>query len=138
MLDTLPESQKKMIIFKQAILVYEALIGYQIYTWGPNSENCGQQINSLFQGFSRLIHFSKVIVTITISSYVIFCFLQNITKPKKAEAKKKRANANETTQQQADSTIKKENWQKLAKSFKLPNTVLDIKIIVKALNVLHR
>lgn len=50
-----------MIILKQALLVYEALIGYQIYIWGQHSESSGQQINSLFQGFTRLIHFSKVI-----------------------------------------------------------------------------
>lgn len=60
LLDVIPESQEKVHILKEAMTVYEALIGYKICSWNKQSENCGQIINGLFQGYNRLLHFVKV------------------------------------------------------------------------------
>ncbi|KAJ8921771.1 hypothetical protein NQ315_008396 [Exocentrus adspersus] len=122
LLDVIPESQEKVHVLKEAMSVYEALIGYKICSWNNQSENHGQVINSLFQGYSRLLHFSKV---------------QNIhlLNLKKAEAKKRKLN--KTTQQtQNDATTKKDK-QKASRHFKVPDTVLSFETIQKALVLLH-
>ncbi|KAG5900127.1 hypothetical protein JTB14_012800 [Gonioctena quinquepunctata] len=119
LLDILPESQKKMLILKESMAVYEALIGYKLFSWSISSENQGKHINSLYQGYSRLLDFSK-----------------GLSKPKKTGAKKKKSDNKTTQQTQPDATMKKDT-QKAAKAFKLPDSVLNFKTVIKALSLLH-
>lgn len=58
--DPLPESQQKMLILKEVINVFEALMGYKIATLSSGNENQCGIINSLFQGYTRFLHFGKV------------------------------------------------------------------------------
>lgn len=60
LLDGSPDSQKHILILKQCMSVYEALMGFLISSWSPNSENTAHKINCLFQGYSRLVDLSKV------------------------------------------------------------------------------
>ncbi|XP_018565780.1 Fanconi anemia group I protein [Anoplophora glabripennis] len=118
LLDIIPESQEKVHILKEAMTVYEALIGYKICSWNKQSENHGQTINSLFQGYNRLLHFAKT-----------------LAKPKKGDAKKKKLD--KTTQQtQSDATLKKDK-QKSSKQLKIPDTVFNFQVIKRALILLH-
>ncbi|XP_056642069.1 Fanconi anemia group I protein isoform X1 [Diorhabda sublineata] len=116
LLDIIPESQKKSHILKEAMSTYEALLGYKIFSWNLHSDKQSQTVNSLFQGYNRLIHFSK-----------------SLSKPKKAESKKK--NANKSTQ--PTQTQKKDSHKSANKSFKIPDTVWDFEIAKKALNLLY-
>jgi len=61
LLDNIPEAQQKVFILNESINVCEALIGYKVYTWNNNSQNCAQEINSLFQIYARLCHCIKVL-----------------------------------------------------------------------------
>ncbi|RZC32682.1 FANCI HD2 domain containing protein [Asbolus verrucosus] len=106
LLDVMPESQEKLLILKEAMCVYEALIGYKFYSWELESENNDKEVSGLFQGYFRLLNFSK-----------------NISKPKKAESKKKK-DCNKTTEQTNNTTLKKDG-QRASKSFKPPDTALD-------------
>lgn len=116
--DIMPEAQQKLLILKEAMSVYEALIGYKVYSWELESDNNGKQINGLFQGYSRLLHFFK-----------------NLGKPKKADKRKK--DANKTTQQTANNTTIRKDGQKSSKSLKVPQTVLDFQVMTKIMNLLH-
>ncbi|XP_018318528.1 Fanconi anemia group I protein [Agrilus planipennis] len=111
LLDVVPESQEKMIILKEVMLVYEALIGFKINIWNVNNENAGQQIKSLFDAYKRLVDFSK-----------------NLSKPKKGD-KRKKGDPTEPS--------KKNNLQK-PKAFKMPDTLLNFETLKKLLELLHR
>lgn len=121
LLDILPESQLKMHVLKEAMSVYEALIGYKIYSWDKHSQDQGKIIHSLYQGYSRLLHFAK-----------------NLSNSKKKDGQKKKTGKsghNKTTQQtQADNTLKKDGQKG---SFKVPETVMDFECITKSLHLLH-
>ncbi|KAF2901837.1 hypothetical protein ILUMI_04348 [Ignelater luminosus] len=119
LLDVIPESQQKLLVLKEALSVYEALIGYKICSWGPQSEDNGQQISNLFQSYSRLMDFAK-----------------NLLKPKKSDKRKKKGDANKTTQS-SQNTSKVDGTPK-SKSFKLPKTILDFQTIGKILHLLHK
>ncbi|CAH0559213.1 unnamed protein product [Brassicogethes aeneus] len=116
LLDILPECQKKGLILKEALNVYEALIGYKILSWCKDSENIGQEINNLFQGYSRLYQFSK-----------------NLLKPKK-DARKKNQN-NRATQNNTD--INTQRKEQKVKNIKMPDSLWSNKTIVRALELLH-
>ncbi|CAH2009829.1 unnamed protein product [Acanthoscelides obtectus] len=120
LLDILPEAQRKLQILQEAISVYEALIGYKINTWNEHSENQARTVYALFQGYSRLEQFAKT-----------------LSKPKKAEAKKKR-DMNKSTQQSHNNTTAtcKKDGQK-PRTFRSPKTVLDFQCIKKFLSLLH-
>ncbi|KAJ8938554.1 hypothetical protein NQ314_011443 [Rhamnusium bicolor] len=113
LLDIVPESQQKMHTLKEAMSVYEALIGYKICSWDLESENSGQMVNSLFQGYNRLLHFSKPM-----------------------QKTKKMDNDKSTQQTQANTTLKKDK-SKSAKQMRVPETVLNFQTIKKILNLLH-
>ncbi|CAG9823300.1 unnamed protein product [Phaedon cochleariae] len=120
LLDVLPESQKKMLVLKETMCTYEALIGYKLCSWNQDSENHGNRINGLFQGYTRLLHFSKTLL-----------------KPKKADSKRKKLDNNKTTQPTQPTTSQKKESQKLAKNFKVHDTLLDLGTIRKTLSLLH-
>nr|CAI5817017.1 unnamed protein product [Callosobruchus analis] len=125
LLDILPESQQKLQILKEAMSVYEALIGYKINTWNMHSDNQARTVYALFQGYSRLDHFSKT-----------------LSKPKKAEAKKKK-DANKSTQggtqpsQSNTTVVSKKDGQKNSRAFSTSKSVLDFQCIKKFLSLLH-
>ncbi|KAJ8983001.1 hypothetical protein NQ317_014296 [Molorchus minor] len=114
------DSQQKTHVLKEAMCVYEALIGYKFCLWSKDSENHGQIINSLFQGYSRLSNIFK-----------------GFAKPKKLAAKKKKVDKNETRPaSQANTTLKKDR-QKAGKQLKPPDTVLTFDVLKKILTLLH-
>nr|XP_023013240.1 Fanconi anemia group I protein homolog [Leptinotarsa decemlineata] len=117
LLDIMPESQKKMLILKEAMSVYEALIGYKLFSWTENSENHGKQIQNLYQGYSRLFNFSKA-----------------LSKPKKGGGKKRKTD-NKSQPTQADTTMKKDSQK--PKVFKVPDSILGFQTLVKGLSLLH-
>ncbi|KAF5299517.1 hypothetical protein FQR65_LT01100 [Abscondita terminalis] len=110
LLDIVPESKHKLCVLTEALYVYEGLIGYKICSWGLTSERNANQINSLFQGYTRVIDFSK-----------------NLSKPKKGDKKKQ---ANESR----DTTLKESGTKH---SFKKPNTILNFETVTKVLSLLH-
>ncbi|CAH1104215.1 unnamed protein product [Psylliodes chrysocephalus] len=114
LLDIIPESQKKILILKEVMCVYEALIGYNIYSWNNNSQKQGNIINNLFQGYTRLLHFSK-----------------SLSKPKKAESKRKKTDQDKTTQHS------QKDGKKLNKNIKMPDTIWNFQTAKKALQLLH-
>ncbi|CAG9854126.1 unnamed protein product [Phyllotreta striolata] len=114
LLDDVPESQKKLLVLKEALCIYEALMGYKIYSWNEKSERQGLAVNSLFQGYNRLVQFSK-----------------SLSKPKKAGVKRKK-NADKTTQETQESASKKSS-----KNIKLPDFLWNFQTVKKALELLY-
>ncbi|EEZ98882.2 Fanconi anemia group I protein homolog-like Protein [Tribolium castaneum] len=106
--DVMPESQHKLFVLKEAMSVYEALIGYKFHSWELDSENNGKQIKGLFEGYLRLSN----------------C-LKTVNKPKKSDKNKT----------ENDTTLKKE--QKSSNRLKLPETVLDFQVLSKIMSFLH-
>ncbi|GLV41723.1 Fanconi anemia complementation group I [Carabus blaptoides fortunei] len=109
LLDTSPESQKQILILKQCMSIYEALMGFLISSWSLNSENTAHKINCLFQGYSRLVDFSK-----------------NLSKPKKVDGSKK-----------TKSDAKNKAVSIRTKLLKPTKSVLDFQITGKVLSLLH-
>lgn len=58
--DTLVEGQVKLHTLREAMSVYEALMGYLIASWDTNSKNYGKKMINLFQGYSKLGDVLKV------------------------------------------------------------------------------
>ncbi|XP_012279084.1 Fanconi anemia group I protein [Orussus abietinus] len=111
LLDNLPKAQQKLQSFKLMISTYEALMAFRIMGWSTQSAHVGQNVYSLFKGYSRLVDFSK-----------------RINKTKKGEAKKKDKDATNTT-------IKKSGR---SAAMKLPATVLDLDTIYRILSLLFQ
>ncbi|KAL3277410.1 hypothetical protein HHI36_012759 [Cryptolaemus montrouzieri] len=113
--DIVPESKQKVYVLQEALRVYEALIAYKLNSWNNSSERNGTQIVSLFQGYNRLVHFSK-----------------NIGKSKKERKKK---NDSSSSILSNNTTLKKE--QKNNFVFKMPDTILDFRTVIRALKLLQ-
>ncbi|KAF5276046.1 hypothetical protein FQA39_LY00842 [Lamprigera yunnana] len=117
LLDIIPESKHKILVLKEALSIYEGLIGYKISMWGPDTERNSQQISSLFQSYFRFLDFSK-----------------NLAKPKKVDKKKQNENESKDSSNLASKLTKdtKKNY------FEVPKTILDFQTIVKILALLHK
>ncbi|XP_060518299.1 Fanconi anemia group I protein isoform X2 [Cylas formicarius] len=122
--DTLPESQHKMHILKEALTVYEALIGYKISSWTITSENQGLSINGLMQGYNRFLYFAKV--------------SHKPKKGKKIDVKNTQSQNNtKHNQTRGNNTTKNEIHQRSnSKVFKIPDTILKMSTVDKALKTL--
>ncbi|XP_066260512.1 Fanconi anemia group I protein homolog [Euwallacea similis] len=122
--DSLPESQLKLHILREMISVFEALMGYKIAMLSPGCENQCGIINSLFQGYLKFLQFGK-----------------NLSKPKKTKkADKNTPRGDKTTQKsqtQYDSSRRIGDGAKNAsKTFKCPDTLLDLSVVEKGLRTL--
>ncbi|KAK4882809.1 hypothetical protein RN001_006128 [Aquatica leii] len=117
LLDVIPESKHKLLILLESLCVYEGLIGYKICSWGPTTERNSQQINSLFQGYTRLMEFSK-----------------NLTKSKKGDKRKQTNDSRDSDQTHPNGTLKENPTRN---SFKKPNTILDFETLTRMLSLLH-
>jgi len=61
-MDVLPESQQQQQMVQQMLGVFEALMGYTMSSWTPDtSAEKAQKLNSLFKGYTRVVEFAKVI-----------------------------------------------------------------------------
>jgi len=61
-MDILPESQQQQQMVQQMLGVFEALMGYTMSSWTPDtSAEKAQKLNSLFKGYTRVAEFAKVI-----------------------------------------------------------------------------
>uniref|UniRef100_A0A1Y1K0T8 Fanconi anemia group I protein n=1 Tax=Photinus pyralis TaxID=7054 RepID=A0A1Y1K0T8_PHOPY len=120
LLDNVPESEHKLFVLKEALSIYEALIGYKICTWGPHSNNTGQQINNLFQCHTRLMDFSK-----------------NLIKSKKGDKKKHTPDETRNTQGAQNATHNDTSTKSAPKAFEPNKTILDFQTLGKVLHLLH-
>jgi hypothetical protein len=61
-MDVLPESQQQQQMVQQMLGVFEALIGYTMSSWTPDtSAEKAQKLNNLFKGYTKVAEFVKVI-----------------------------------------------------------------------------
>jgi hypothetical protein len=61
-MDVLPESQQQQQMVQQMLGVFEALMGYTMSSWTPDtSAEKAQKLNNLFKGYTRVAEFAKVI-----------------------------------------------------------------------------
>lgn len=116
LLDILPESQKKMLILKEVMSTYEALISYNLCAWNLDSTSSGDTIKQLFTGYCRLNDFSKSL--------------------NKKKDKKKKADANKSTENQNETSRKEGGSEK--RVFKPPDTVMTLDVASKLLTLLHQ
>ncbi|KAK5650021.1 hypothetical protein RI129_001050 [Pyrocoelia pectoralis] len=120
LLDNVPESEHKLFVLKEALSIYEGLIGYKICSWGPNSNNYGQQINNLFQCHTRLMDFSK-----------------NLVKSKKGDKKKQTSDKTRNTQATQNVTNNDLSPKTVPKVFEPHKTILDFQTLGKVLHLLN-
>ncbi|GJQ77090.1 FANCI [Trypoxylus dichotomus] len=144
--DILPECKKKVATLKEAMRLYECLIGYKIWSWNKSSQSHAQQIIALFQGYFRLQHCAKNATKLK----------QKVDKKKKDLNKTTQQNRNtqrtqtsqqnrttqgqpQTSQQQDPNDRQNENVFKGPKAIviKTPPTILNFPILIKFLGLLH-
>lgn len=114
-LETSPESSKKLIILQEVLHVFDALMGYKIYEWSNDSGSSGEVFMSLFQAYSRFMQFYR-----------------DLSKPKKGDKKKKKDT--DTTQNVTRNTTTVKTSKAFSKSV---DTVLNFEVLEKIMKLLY-
>ncbi|KAI4458189.1 hypothetical protein MML48_7g00003128 [Holotrichia oblita] len=144
--DILPECKKKVTTLKEAMSLYECLVGYKIWSWNKSSQSHAQQIIALYQVYFRLKGFAKNASKVK----------QKIDKKKKDLSKttqltgrhvdrSQTSQQNRTTQVQSQVSEHQDQNDRQSENIrgpksvviKLPSTILDLKILTKFLSLLH-
>ncbi|KAK9718765.1 FANCI helical domain 2 [Popillia japonica] len=140
--DILPECKKKVATLREAMSLYECLIGYKILSWNKSSQSHAQQIIALYQGLKYVTkNASKTKQKIDKKKKD----LGKTTQTARTVQRSQTSQQNRTTQVQSQvsehqnqNDRESENMRGAkAVLIKLPNTVLNIKILMKCLSLLH-
>ncbi|KRT83344.1 hypothetical protein AMK59_4329 [Oryctes borbonicus] len=144
--DILPECKKKVTTLKEAMCLYECLIGYKIWSWNKSSQSNAQQIIALFQGYFRLQHCANNAAKSKQKmdkkkKEVNKTTQQNRTTQKTQTSQQSRTTQGQpqTSQQQDQNDGQNENAMKGSKpaAIKTPPTILAFPILIKFLSLLH-
>ncbi|KAL1497009.1 hypothetical protein ABEB36_008041 [Hypothenemus hampei] len=112
--DILPEVQQKLLVLKEVLNIFEALISYKFETLSSEREHQSGIIYNLFQTYLRFQHFSK-----------------NMMKPKKMKKNEKTSQRDVTVNKTIDKISKTST-----KHVKNPDTILELHTVERALKTL--